>query len=131
MWLRKRFGKVRCQERRYLRICECGMKYVSRKSFSDHRNKNNHKRMKQIQEINPADIFTFREMKDAHKAVRLAISRKEIDRPTKLKCVFCPAYAEEYDHYKGYSKINQLTIRPVCRACHLKHKYDNRIIKEV
>ncbi len=55
----------------------------------------------------------------ARDAVKYAVKTGSLANPIKCKCIKCEKPARYYHHTSGYSKINYLTVVPVCVKCHI------------
>jgi len=60
----------------------------------------------------------------AHNATGCAIRAERLPRPSTLKCLYCPAQAQEY-HHPSYEPEHWLDVEPVCEKCHLKLRQKN------
>ena len=63
---------------------------------------------------------TKNEKQAAVDAIRHAIKRGEMVKPSCLKCIDCGKNANIYHHYNGYSVTNRKVVIPLCYSCHSK-----------
>ncbi len=69
-------------------------------------------RLKRISMESPSEV------QRGHDAVRWAIRRGHLQKPTELVCQ-CGKQAKQYHHYKGYRR-HELDVIALCISCHRK-----------
>ena len=72
------------------------------------------------------------QMQGAHDAVRYAIKRGRLARPTSLPCLDCGSLAAQYHHHRGYERDHWLDVVAVCISCHRKrHWIESEEVEQV
>ena len=62
----------------------------------------------------------FPELAKARNAVNNAVAAGKLQRPNLFLCHYCPKPAQQYHHWKGYTKEVRLDVVPACKGCHKK-----------
>ena len=84
----------------------------------------------ELRQPNGPPMMPFRDgdKKQARKTVNLLVRTGRMARPADLPCFDCGHVGHgkrhEYDHFKGYSAENHLTVQAVCSACHCKREME-------
>lgn len=74
------------------------------------------------------------DVRQARRRVNYLVEQGRMPHPNTLPCtdcghIWCEGESRhEYDHYLGYEVQHQLSVEPVCSACHHQREAERRVV---